>query len=204
MITTEILLKLEQHYGGVVKAPMRKKSPLDQRPNKEIGTAVLVGGDRMAGPNYAKAYAKYLPDHLEVLVELGVFKGTGLAIWCTLFTDAKIVGLDIDPEHFDEEGLREKGAFMWNEPEVHRFDKFQDNSAFYQTLPPIDVMIDDSAHDSESILFAFANVLPFLREGFVYFVEDNAEVEELLRQKYPSFFIERSGGIIVIKQEHLE
>jgi hypothetical protein len=98
------LIDSEEKYAQAVKAKAHVKSRLlspqdDRKPGKKI-----MGGDRMAGMHqYAEHYAKELtrllgrkPDGDLVIAEVGILKGTGLAVWCDLFPKAIVLGLDID------------------------------------------------------------------------------------------------------------
>ena len=92
----------------------------------------MTGGDRMFHHGYAAVYAKHLQpfvgrrfDPLTV-VEAGILRGSGLAMWSELFPRADIIGLDIDLSHVRENlpNLKECGAFPGREPELHVFDQF--------------------------------------------------------------------------------
>ena len=69
----------------------------------------MTGGDRMLHHGYAETYARHLVPFLEkrdiVLAEIGVLKGTGLALWCDLFPNGRVIGFDIDFSHFEENDL---------------------------------------------------------------------------------------------------
>ena len=89
----------------------------------------MTGGDRMLHHGYGPTYARYLRPFLGgrnlTVAEFGILKGTGLAIWCDLFTDARVIGLDIDLGHFEENRSRlaRRGAFKQNRPELHEYDQ---------------------------------------------------------------------------------
>ena len=65
----------------------------------------MMGGDRMLHHGYGPTYARYLQPFVGArnltVAEFGILNGTGLAIWCDLFTDARVIGLDIDLSHFE-------------------------------------------------------------------------------------------------------
>lgn len=74
----------------VLKAIMKKKYYI-----------IHQGGDRMNSiyHNYSKIYSAYLLKFLDKkinLVEIGILNGIGLSIWCDIFKDSNIYGLDID------------------------------------------------------------------------------------------------------------
>ena len=95
------LVAKEMAYGGIVEnVRVGKISPHDTRsPERlELGrtVGVMVGGDRMSpyAHNYAAQYSKYLKRFLNrhpiTLVEIGILKGSGLAIWSDLFPNGEI------------------------------------------------------------------------------------------------------------------
>lgn len=65
-----------------------------------------LGGDKMSNlrNGYATAYSKILTPFLnkppEVAVELGVFQGASMALWCELLPRSIIIGLDMDFERY--------------------------------------------------------------------------------------------------------
>ena len=64
----------------------------------------MRGGDRMLFNGYAKDYSRYLKsfdcDRRLIVAEFGILRGNGLAIWCDLFPNARVLGFDIDTSHF--------------------------------------------------------------------------------------------------------
>ena len=159
---------------------------------------------------YARKYSEYLhPFILEgkpvTLAEVGILRGTGLAIWCDLFTSGRVLGLDIDLGHArgNMANLRARGAFGVIEPELHEFDQFVDNAALLAELlqgDKIDVFIDDGYHSSETIIATLKSALPHLAERFVYFIEDNWDVHAELEALYPGLLIDRAGGLTIISR----
>jgi hypothetical protein len=130
-VTPEILRELETRFAGGINLKLRpvKPSPLDAEPNP----VSVFDGHRMQAEgnprvhNYAPTYAENLPDTDSqiVIVELGILRGVGLAVWCDLFPNARVIGLDVDLSHFSENeaNLRKRGAFQQNSPSVFEFDE---------------------------------------------------------------------------------
>lgn len=166
MIHPQWLVERERRYGGRVDGVW-------------TGDRFASGGDRMEGHGYAEAYARWLgPLHERmgkhaVVVEVGVLRGTGLAIWCDLFD--RVIGLDRDPDLMDWEALREAGAFEHAEPEMYRFDQ---GEATVEQVGAIlggvraDVVIDDASHVDALTMRTLAAFRPWLAPGALYFVED--------------------------------
>lgn len=203
------LIGAELKYGGKVTGVLRRKvSPHDPRPKDVLWSQPMAGGDRMLDHGYAPHYAKHLKPLLKlnrpaVIVECGILKGTGLAIWCDLFPQGRVIGLDLDLSHFNDnlEKLRRRGAFQLNRPEVYRYDQFMDQKNFMGKIlagRKIDVAIDDGCHVDEAILTTFKSVRPYLADRFVYFVEDNRQVHKKIKSKYPDLKIVSKNALSVI------
>jgi hypothetical protein len=203
------LIGAELKYGGIqTNVPRHKVSPHDPRSREEVKKGGMTGGDRFLHHGYAKKYAHYLKPYLSAerpltLIEVGILKGTGLAIWSELFPNARIIGLDIDLSHFENNRnfLEDQGAFQTDNLELHEFDQFVDNSATLETIlngDSIDIFIDDGFHSNASILTTMKSVLPFLADTFVYFVEDNRRVHTEIRKQYPQYCIENDDRLTII------
>jgi hypothetical protein len=212
------LVEREQRYGGLHTHIHRSKvSPHDPRTPEQLARGGMWGGDRMRYHNYAPAYAqaiaeKYMaavapeilrefaPVDADVLpdasaeitvVELGILRGVGLAIWCDLFPHARVIGLEIDLSHFrkNDPALRKRAAFQHNSPEVHEYDELApDNASRLKEIlrgAQIDICIDDALHYDAAILKAMQELMPLMRSGGAYFVEDNFGVHGKIRRAYP-------------------
>jgi hypothetical protein len=171
------------------------------------------GGDRMSRGyhNYAPSYAATLQDVLQrdmqcVLVEVGILKGTGLAVWCDLFPSGTVIGLDIDTLNFtrNKATLTGLGAFQHNSPTVQTFDAYMPDTRELEEFldgKRIDVVIDDGPHTIEAITATARALQPLLNDRFVYFVEDNSEcVSEVQRILGAREARIGSGGLVILKQ----
>jgi len=203
------LVQAEMKYGGFVTGVRRNKvSSDDPRSKEEVLKGGMTGGDRMYHHLYARKYAQYLKPLVEkeksiTLVEVGILKGTGLAMWCELFPSSRIIGFDIDLSHTKSnmDFLTSRGAFENNKPELYEFDQFKDNREMVGKIlngNKIDVLIDDGFHSVESILTTIKSVLPYLSEKFIYIIEDNEEVHDHLKKLYPKYFIDYSNRLTVM------
>jgi hypothetical protein len=210
----EWLVFTEAKSGGfVTDVPRNKVSEFDPRTAAELKIGGMRGGDRMspAHHNYAPQYARYLKPFINrrvVLVEIGVLKGTGLAIWCDLFPTGRIIGLDIDLEHIrsNMDHLLQAGAFRRCKPELHVFDQFEDNKERLRSMigrDKIDIVIDDGLHWNETILRSFRDFLPLMSESFVYIVEDNPAFHCEIASKYPYLIVRDFGELTVISERTL-
>lgn len=202
-------IQKEKQYGGMhTNIPRRKVSSLDPRSSIEIVTGGMTGGDRMSHHGYARYYEKYLVPYIEsknhlTVVEVGVLKGVGLAIWCDLFPHSRVMGFDIDLSHFQDnyENLKGRGGFSLNSPEVYEFDQFIDNTHLINDIVgnnKIDIIIDDGFHSVESILTTINSVKGHLSDFFVYFIEDNSEVSGFISDMYSSFNVDSFGELTIL------
>ncbi len=160
--------------------------------------------DHGYAPKYAQYLAPYLTRHGRLtIMEIGILRGTGLAIWSDLFPSSRVIGLDIDLSHTraNMAALKMEGAFGETDPELYEFDQYEPSSGYLGTLlkgDRIDICIDDASHKSEAILRTLESVMPHTNESFVYFVEDNATVCDEIRVLYPGYDIESCGELTII------
>ena len=118
--------------------------------------------------HYFEVYNRHLTRFCNqsiTLLEIGVGKGGSLQIWKKfLGPEAKIIGIDIDPEL----------AFL--EPQIQTFTGSQSDTSFLQSVidrvGKIDVVIDDGSHVQSDILTSFELLYPVLSNGGVYIIED--------------------------------
>lgn len=207
------LISTEQHYGGLVKVNQRRRiSPFDTRSPEILAKTSMQGGDRMSFHDYGKKYAEFLlpfllKNRLEgypiTVVEIGILKGSGLAIWGDLFSNGRIIGLDIDLSYTTEnlEHLKQLGAFKNADLELYEFDQYQKNSENMRNIfsrSKIDICIDDGVHSDEAILNTLDIFLPFMASDFVYFIEDNKEVYQKIKQEYPNLIVTHFGELTII------
>nr|WP_319392824.1 hypothetical protein [uncultured Desulfobacter sp.] len=209
--TKEWLIATEMKYGGIVtQVPRNKVSPKDPRTMEQIRKGGMIGGDRMLHHGYAEKYSKYLLPYIEgnrsvTVVEFGILKGTGIAMWCDLFTDGRILGLDIDLGHINENmvNLKRLGAFKNNRPELYEFDQFEDNIGYLGTIlkdDRIDICFDDGLHSTESILNTMKSAMPYLAEESLYFIEDNKDVHKTIRSLYPELLVDSKGELTIVSK----
>lgn len=189
MITETELKNLELKFsGGFEKVIPPKASPLDTRPAEKS----VFHGHRMQpktsyrGRNYAPMYSEWLSQFDRnskiTIVELGILRGVGLAMWCDLFPNARVIGLDVDTSLFIENlpNLQKRGAFQKNRPEFHYYDELHPDAIHNLEAilngDQINIMIDDALHYNAAIVKAFGDFKGFMAADGVYFIEDNFTV----------------------------
>ena len=206
------LIDSEKKYGGYTSGvPRNHVSPNDDRTTEELQTGGMIGGDRMPSSHcgYGLYYAKYLKPFVlanqkVTLVETGILRGIGLATWCDLFPDGRVIGLDIDLGHITSNTpiLEKLGAFSQNSPELHEFDQLVDNREMLGRIldqDKVDIAIDDGLHSVDSIIKTMRSLQPHLANDFVYFVEDNAQAHKSIRSEFPEFQVQNYGMLSIIR-----
>ena len=213
--SSDWLAGAEEKFGGMRYVNRRAISPSDSRTRDEVDNTPSVGGDRMSEFNHG--YGEYYQSHLQPYVEqrqerfticeIGILQGTGLAIWCDLFPNSRVIGLDFELGYFNDnfETLKKLGAFSQNSPEIYHFDQFDSKNTEYlhEILngDKVDICVDDGCHANEAVLTALKSFSPHLNNDFVYFVEDNKNVHVKIRNLYDQFNIQKydiSEGLTVI------
>jgi predicted O-methyltransferase YrrM len=158
-----------------------------------------AGGDKMAADRngYADAYASLLSGlDPATVVELGVFQGVSLAMWCDLFPDAHVVGLDLEFSRFDVHRpvLLERGAFSRNSPILLEFDAYGAYCPL-DGLPSVDLFIDDGPHTEDAIRNTLQLFAPMMNDGGVYVIEDFAQGASLLAKAFPGATVVHAGRL---------
>ena len=131
------------------------------------------GGDHyLAGDTchtYTVAYWDLLKDKQESilrLLEIGINYGSSLRMWEEFFPNADVYGLDSNY------------SCLVNAGRIHSLGCDQNNPAqLRQSLekwenPLFDVIIDDGSHELEHQITSAKTLLPFLKTGGVYIIED--------------------------------
>lgn len=202
------LIHREIVYGGIQKNIRRRKvSPADPRSDASIQSGGMRGGDRMLFHGYAAVYSEFLKpldrSRRLTIAEIGILRGNGLAIWCDLFPNGRVLGFDIDTGHFEDnrQNLLDRGAFSANAPEIHTYDQFVQGEEILSEIlqgDRIDVCIDDGCHLDEAIVCTMNSVMPHLSDDFVYFVEDNSTVHKTIGSLYPDLNVISKGQMTII------
>lgn len=192
MMLADVLQELELKFsGGMVSLP-RVQSPLDKTKQPPDNR----GADKMhpKGMNYSNAYQVFLEGVKPLrFVELGVFTGVSMAVWCELYQDAQIVGLDVDLNRVAIDDLERRGAFEWNTPTLCEWDAFDPKPL--SLLDNVDVFIDDGPHLTEAVKLVAEFMKPRMLNGSRYIVEDMDNGADILRKVFPGVRVERYGKI---------
>ena len=117
---------------------------------------------------YDKEFLKYKYKNIRLL-EIGVHRGGGLAVFQEYFKDGDIYG--VDPMDFGAKQNCEKF------PRVKIFYEDGYRQEFADKMPDFDIIIDDGPHTRESHLQSLKVYLSKLKPGGVFVIEDIAQIE---------------------------
>lgn len=119
---------------------------------------------------YFDVYERHLERFVRTpihLVEVGVQKGGSLEMWGKYFNQAKITGIDIDPEC---------SQLQYDNPNIQVAIGDQGSQSFWDGFlsasSPIDVFIDDGGHYMDQQILTFEAVFPKLNMNGIYICED--------------------------------
>jgi len=126
---------------------------------------------------YHRSFSRYRGLPITFL-EIGVQNGGSARMWRDYFgPDARIIGLDIDPNC---RALEEDGFEIWigdqGDPDFWR--------EFVQTVPSLDIVLDDGGHTMRQQIVTFQALFPVLKDGGTYLCEDT----------HTSYFSRFGGG----------
>jgi len=207
------LIQREADYGGrlhevTCRYGVRESMERGLLIPKTRGKKKCSGGDRMAPPTtrgpkqmgYGICYAKVLDAFKDAweqlwevkgrtnmeLAELGVLKGSGIAIWDELFPAARVHAFDrfLDNIWNNTPHLVSHGAFAHGLPATHYFDQAVPDK--YPKLATIlgsesskfFFAVDDAAHYTRWSLWTHKWLEPYMDALAAYVVEDINEAEQ--------------------------
>jgi len=188
------LAQLFNHYGSdkdvnggyaqlytILLEPVR----LEIQTLLEIGIGTMVPGARSSMVGYA------LP---------GYRPGGSLRAWRDFLPNAKILGIDVQPDT------------IFTEERISTFLVDSTDNAKIRALgwPRLDVIIDDGSHRAEDQLSTLRNFWPLLVDNGLYVIEDiflgNAMsehpelIEEIVGRTTPFFFVGHTERLCVLKK----
>ena len=161
---------------------------------------------------YGESYQEFLKPFVKqryeryTICEIGILCGTGLALWCDLFPNSRIIGLDFELSYFNDnlDRLSILGAFSKNSPEVYQFDQYACNTEVLNEIlngDKVDICIDDACHQEQAILNTLRCMSSHFKDNFVYFIEDNWKVHTEIVSLYKHFYVRtggKKGGLTII------
>ncbi len=127
---------------------------------------------------YAPELEKYKNEKINFL-EVGVFKGASLRAWLDFFPNAMFYAIDV----FTRVDLKQIDVL--NHPRVKWIKADSTKLTTVSTIKDqwagvkFDVIIDDGLHTPRANADTFGNLINFLKEDGVYFIEDVWPIDEM-------------------------
>jgi hypothetical protein len=157
------------HWPTVHGAPPPAVTAVPENPLHQLFEARHSGRGIHKWAHYFDAYHRHLQKFVGTdvhLVEVGVYSGGSLELWRDyLGPRARITGIDIMQECTAYSG--ERIAILIGDQADRDFWR-----RTRESIPPIDVLIDDGGHSAEQQRVTLEETLPFLRPGGVFICED--------------------------------
>jgi predicted O-methyltransferase YrrM len=125
-----------------------------------------------------ESLASRAPDRVDNIVDLGIFKGGSVALFHELFSPKHLVGIDREVDRVD--ALDQFIARHTLGDVVHLYygtsqdDRARLTSIVHENFgdEPLDLVVDDCSHMYEQTKASLDILLPRLREGGLYLIED--------------------------------
>lgn len=115
-----------------------------------------------------------------VMLEIGVMGGGSIQMWKEfLGPDAKIIGIDINPDCKTHEGENIE-VFIGSQDDPQLID------AVFKKYPNIDIVLDDGSHLMKHMIASFELIYNRLNSNGVYLVEDT----------HTCYWFEYEGGLL--------
>ena len=128
--------------------------------------------------HYLDNLLRFAPERVENVVDLGIFKGGSIALYQELFSPKRMLGIDWLPDRVEalDEFISKHGLIN----SVHlcygtnQADRSLVASLVRQTFgdEPLDLVVDDCSHVYEMTKASLNTLLPSLRPGGLYVIED--------------------------------
>lgn len=138
--------------------------------------AVKYKADKFGKHNYTAFYYdlfQHNRNNVKTVVELGIGEGASLRMWHDFFPNAKIYGADIEPERYrEEDGYPRIEIVKCDQTKLKDVDEL-----VKLTEGEIDLFIDDGSHKTSDQFLTALAVVPYLKTGSIYVIEDVAEPE---------------------------
>lgn len=150
----------------------------------------LIAGDTCH--NYTPQYYELLKDRresVERVLEIGVNYGCSLRMWEEFFPNAEIVGLDCNQLCLFNIGRIT--SYLADQGSQESLLKAMATISEAQPGPLFDLIVDDGSHETEHQVLSAATLMPFVKPGGYYIIEDlNIDchpeiVAKMIQQRYP-------------------
>jgi methyltransferase family protein len=162
-------------------------------------------------PFYDREFSKWRDEPIRIL-EIGLNVGASIKLWLEYFTQAKIVGMDI----IDFKFAPEIEKFIVDNGLLNRFEFIKGNAfspydlqRFVENQEMFDIIIDDGAHSSGTIVMSFQYLWAKVKPGGYYCIEDFRECVNNPESHTPGFpdqiqFAETLLGKVLLGERDVE
>jgi cephalosporin hydroxylase len=142
----------------------------ENKPGADLIKCYLAAGyPSIKHSSYFQVYEEVLSKYRNTpftFVEIGVLDGGSLFMWRKFFGEAaRIIGIDMNPN-----------ASRWTADGFEIFIGSQEDpdfwKSFFESVGPVDVVLDDGGHSNSQQVFTAHAVLPHIRDGGTLIVED--------------------------------
>ncbi|WP_426956111.1 class I SAM-dependent methyltransferase [Muricoccus radiodurans] len=118
--------------------------------------------------NFYESFLHPLRDEPATVLEVGVFKGSSIRMWAEYFTRATIIGADINLKRHT------LGDHLADRIKLVRVDQGSaaDLTGLGKAYGPFDVIIDDGSHRWDHQILTVQTLLPFVKGGGFFIMED--------------------------------
>ena len=154
---------------------MQDKELIDILNELDLNGADYAGGtDKANGHNYTSTYARFLQEKRTDpinFVEIGVWHGGSMAMWCKYLPKAKFLFYDIA----NQVKPQADQYIDWNRSHLHIASAYTPEAVQYAKdyfKNGIDFLLDDGPHTLDSMLDCVKLYAPLMNQGGVLMIED--------------------------------
>jgi len=140
--------------------------------------------DKATRHSYAPVYERFfepIKNNNLIFLEIGIFNGGSIRAWREYFKNAQIIGVDTKEEYVRKVSDVECTALLCDINDTKLFSDLTKGLVF-------DIIIDDGSHKLDDQLHALNLLIPRLRSGGLYFIEDLQDIDYV--KKFNEFKIE--------------
>lgn len=136
-----------------------------------IADRLIAWNDETKGRSYYELYDRYfapLAERTVTVLELGVYRGESTRVLATYFTGGTVIAVDVEDRGLD---FSRYPNVIFERADQRDEKRLLDICA-RRAPKGIDIVIDDAAHIGEWSQRAYRTLLPVLKPGGLYIVED--------------------------------
>jgi hypothetical protein len=166
---------------------------LDQLARKHGSDKGSEPAGGLSGKGYTATYSRFFEELRQrdlVLLEIGVASGASLRMWEEYFPNARIFGVDVDPDCTRHESDRTR-VIVGDQADAGFLQRLVDAVA-----APFDIVIDDGGHHMCQHQTSLEFLFPHVTRGGLYCIED---LHTSYRRSYGGGFRRHTGTIEYLK-----